>query len=282
MFTRITNTWAVMGECWNVLQKNKRLLLFPMLSGICTLIVIVSFLIPIIATDAWRLPKQSSSQAQQILYYGGIFLFYLCNYFVVIFFNAATTACAVKCLRGEEASLSDGLREAGSRLHLIVGWALVSATVGLILQVIEDRSEKIGRIVSGLLGVAWSVVTYLVVPILVIDRKGPFAALKESTRLVKVTWGEEVVSGLSFGLLNLLFIIPAFLIMGVGIFSAAGESKFLFALCMGLGVLWILTVGLIVTVLQNIFRTALYLYVRHGETTSFSSDALGGAMQPKA
>lgn len=283
MFDKITNTWRVMGASWNVLQKNKRLLLFPLLSGICWLLVVASFVVPVLVTGTWHPPKSTATESQQFLYYGIIFLFYFCNYFVIIFFNAATTACAVRSLKGESTTLMDGLREAGNCLHLILGWTLVSATVGLLLKTIENRSEKVGRIVVGLLGVAWSVVSYLVVPILVIERKSPLAALKDSTRLVQNTWGAQVVGGLSFGLLNLLFLLPAFLLIGLGIVAAGtAGSTITLAICFGLAVVWFLVVGLVASVLQNIFRTALYLYTRDGQVAGFTNDMLAGALVPKA
>jgi len=282
MFNKISNTWRVMCASWSILQKNKRLLLFPLLSGICWLMVVASFAIPIFVTKRFYAPGQPANHTQPGLYYGVVFLFYLCNYFVIIFFNAATTACAVHSLQGKETRLADGLREAGNCWHLILGWALVSATVGLLLKIIAERSEKIGQIVVGLLGLAWSVVTYLVVPILVIERKGPITALKDSTRLLKKTWGEQVVGGLSFGLLNLLFILPGLLLVGFGIVAAVLSHAVVCASCIVLAVVWFLLVGMVASVLQNIFRTALYLYARDGQVAGFSNELLAGAIQLKS
>lgn len=281
MFGKISNTFGVMCAAWNVLQKNKQLLIFPLLSGICWLLVVGSFVLPVVLTKSWRPPTAAATQTQQVLYYGVIFLFYLCNYFVIIFFNAATTACAVRSLQGQAAGLGDGLREAGNCLHLILGWALVSATVGLLLKTIENRSEKIGQIVVSLLGVAWSVVSYLVVPILVIERKSPIAALKDSTRLVQKTWGAQVVGGFSFGLINFLLILPAFLIVLLGIIGAGAGHPIGLAISIGVAVVWVLLVVLIASALQNIFRTALYLYTRDGQVAGFSDELLAGALLPK-
>lgn len=281
MFNRIANTWTVMGESWDVLQKHKQLLLFPILSGIGSLLVMASFIIPIFLTNSWQPPARTAPPQQQFAYYGVLFAFYVCNYFVIIFFNAATTACAARSLRGEPATLGDGLRDAASCVHWILGWALVSATVGLVLHAIEERSEKVGRFVVSLLGMAWTVVTYLVVPILVIDRKGPLAALKDSARLVEDTWGEQVVGGLSFGVLNFLFLLPAVLIAMFAFLTVATQNVIFLGVLFGVAVVWFTTVVLITSVLQNIFRTALYLYVRHGQVAGFSNDLLAGAMQQR-
>src|SRR4029077_13330612 len=112
-----------------------------------------------------------------------------------------------------------------ARLPVIAGWALVSATVGLILRIIEDRSARIGQIVAALLGMAWTVVSFLVVPILVIENKGPIAALKDSTALLKKTWGEQLVSNFSFGMIFFLLALPAFALFILG--GVAGSTSVL-------------------------------------------------------
>src|SRR5436190_24108713 len=110
---------------------------------------------------------------------------------------------------GGEPTVADGFRAASARLPVIAGWALVSATVGVVLRIIEDRSEKVGRFVAGLLGMAWTLVSFLVIPILVVENKGPLLALKESTKLLKKTWGEQLTGSFSFGLVFFLMSIPA-------------------------------------------------------------------------
>src|SRR5258707_15327757 len=199
MFRKISYTGSVMGSTWKLLKKDTTLLLFPLLSGICCLLVFASFAIPMWLTGAWEPPKHDATQTQQILYYGTLFLFYLVNYFVITFFNTAIISCAVLRMVGGEPTAADGFREAAARLPQIAGWALVSATVGLILRIIEDRLEKIGRIVAGLLGMGWTVVTYLVVPIIVVERKGPIAAVKGSSALLKKTWGGQLIGNFGFG-----------------------------------------------------------------------------------
>jgi len=207
-----------------------------------------------------------------------LFLFYLCNYFVITFFNAAIIACAVRRMQGGTATVGDGLRDAAGRLPLIAGWALVSATVGLILRIIEDRSERVGRIVAGLLGMAWTVVSYLVVPVLVIERKGPFAALKDSTAMLRRTWGEQVVGNFSFGLMFFVLALPALAMVVLGFVtgSAVGLS-----LCIGVAVIYLVVLSLIQSALQGIFQAAVYLYARDGHASGFSNELLSGAMQPK-
>jgi heme/copper-type cytochrome/quinol oxidase subunit 3 len=238
--------------------------------------LLASFIVPLYLTGAWHPPAAEAGPARQVFYYGMWFLFYAVNYFVVIFFNCALVACATIRMGGGEPTVGDGFRLATARLPAIMGWALISATVGLILHVIEERSEKIGQIVSALLGTAWSLVTYLVVPIMVVENKGPFDAFKDSSALLKKTWGEQVIGNSSFGLVFFVLGIPAYLLIFLGIASAKGPALLA---CFGLAVAYFIVLALVQSALQAIFQTAVYLYARNGQVPEgFEEEYLSGAM----
>ncbi|HEY1787090.1 MAG TPA: DUF6159 family protein, partial [Verrucomicrobiae bacterium] len=186
---KIARTWSLMSESWQVLKLDKSLVVLPFISGICCMLLMASFAIPIFATGAWHPPTHDAETQRQVLYYGTLFAFYVALNFIIVFFNAAIVACAATRMGGGSPTIGDGLRAAASRLPVIAGWALVAATVGLILRIIEDRSSRVAQIIAGLLGMAWTLMTFLVVPILVIENKNPIAALQESTVLLKKTWG---------------------------------------------------------------------------------------------
>jgi hypothetical protein len=175
--------------------------------------------------------------------------------------------------------VADGFKAAAARLPLIVGWALVSATVGLILRIIEDRSEKVGKLVAALLGMSWSVVSFLVIPILVIERENPLVALKKSTLLLKQTWGEELISNFSFGLIFFLLSIPAFLLMVLGILIGSGTT---IITSIALAVIYLVILALIQSTLQTIFQAALYFYARKGQAPAgFQRELLVNSMGRK-
>lgn len=275
--TKITRTWSLMSDCWQVLKEDKSLLVFPLISGICCLLLLASFAIPICLTGAWHPPAHDAAPLQQAVYYGTLFSFYFCNYFIVVFFNAAIVSCAATRMGGGNPTVGDGLRAAASRLPVIFGWAVVSATVGLILRVIEDRSDRIGQIVAGLLGMAWTVISFLVVPILVIENKGPFAALQDSTALLKKTWGEQLVSNFSFGGIFFLLAIPAFALVMLGFYLGGAVGGIA---CIVLAAIYLIVLSLVQSALQAIFQTALYLYARDGQVPSgFRSEVLNGALR---
>jgi Family of unknown function (DUF6159) len=261
MFEKISYTWRLMRASWDILMRDKGLLIFPLFSSISCLLIMASFAIPIYRANAWHPPARDAQVAQQIAYYGTLFCFYFANYFVITFFNAAMVACAVNQLQGGNPSIAYGFNTAASRIHLIFGWALLSATVGLALRLIEDRSKRVGQIIAGLFGMAWTVLSYLVVPILVVEQKGPFAALKESSVLLKKTWGERLVGNASFGTIFFLLALPGIAMIAIGIaLSSSTHSATPVIGFVAIAVIYFVVLSLIHSVLQVIFQSAVYLY----------------------
>jgi len=203
MFQRLSTGWHLARQSFHVLRLDKELLLFPLLSGISCMLVLASFAVPLWYTDGLELLNEDSVTENPVAI-AVLFAFYTVNYFVIVFFNSALVACAMIRFKGGDPTVSDGLRAASRRLPQIAGWALVSATVGLILRLIESRSEKIGRIVAGVLGMAWTITTYFVVPVLVVEKAGPVEACKRSVSLMKRTWGESLSASFSAGFINFL------------------------------------------------------------------------------
>jgi hypothetical protein len=279
MFARISNTWALMGASWEVLKRDKELLIFPLISGFCCLLVLTSFALPLFLTEGVFFPvgdQEEQTVEQEVAFYALLFAFYFCNYFVIVFFNAGVVACAVIRMEGGDPTVADGFRAAAARLPQIAGWALVSATVGLILRIIEDKSDKVGKFIAGLLGMAWSVVTFLVVPILVVEKKNPITAVKESTAMLRKTWGEQIVGNFSFGFLFFLLGIPGIALIIGGVVTGTTTGT---VVLIGLGVVYLILLGLIQSVLQTIFQAAVYLYAREGRAPEgYRAELLGSAM----
>ncbi len=282
MFAKISYTWSLMGASWDVVRRTKGLLLFPLLSGVCCLAVAASFAIPMFLNDAWHPPQRGAPPQQQIIYYGTLFIFYFCNYTVITYFNVAVVAGAVSRMIGGEPTIGFCFREANRRIHLILGWAAVSATVGLILRIIEDRSPKIGQFVAGLLGVAWALASFLVVPALVVDNVGPITALKESGKLLRKTWGEQIVGNFSFGLVFFFLSLPSFLVIGFSFYAlVAMHSMILGGACIALGVLYLIGLGLVQSTLQAVFQAAVFMHARGIVEHGFPEELVRGAISVK-
>jgi hypothetical protein len=249
-----------------VLRTDKKLIVFPLLSGLSCLLVMAAFALPFVLKPQWHDEVFEGIHANgqpPWWVYPVVFAFYFCNYFVIIFFNAALVSCALIRFSGEEPTLGDGLAAAGRCLPQILAWALVSATVGLLLKLVENANERVGQIVSALLGVAWTVMTYFVVPVLVVERVGPFAAVKRSLSILRHTWGEALVGRLGVGLIIFLMMLPGVLLLVLGVAVATQVAAVGIALVC-LAVLYFLLAAAAGSALQGIFVGALYEYAARG------------------
>lgn len=276
---RIRNTWALMGASWNLLKQDKEILLFPLLSGISCLLILLTFAVPI----GFSMGEGEELAISDTVMYMGLFLFYLCNYFVITFFNSAIVACAVIRMNGGDPTVKDGFEAAVKRLPLIFGWALVAATVGFVLRIIEERAEFVGKIVAGLLGAVWTMTSFLVIPILVIEEKTPLDALKESAKYLKKNWGEQLVGNFSFGLVFFLLALPGVALFFVGLFvGGSSGSMALMIMTLAMAVVYFIVLSLVQSALQTIFQAALFVYLKDDmDPEGFPTDLLANAVQAK-
>lgn len=256
-----------------MLQADKEILLFPVMSAIAAIIVSLSFLVPLLLSGALQALNEGDATATT---YATLFVFYYVNYFVIIFFNSALVACANIRLEGGDPTVSDGLRLAASRIGRIAAWALVAATVGLILRILEERAEKLGRLVVSLLGLAWTLITYFIIPVIVFEDLSIGDSIKRSADLFRRQWGTQVVSGFSFGLIFFLLAIPGFLLGVLGFFlhPLAGIAVM---------VIYFLVLAAVASAIRGIFTVALYRYATKGEVPAgFSPELVQHAFAPKS
>jgi hypothetical protein len=261
-----------------VLRSDKELLLFPLVSFIALIVVTISFAVPAVLTGAINNVGNGELDPVTIAL---AFAFYLVSY-TVIFFNTALVGAAMIRLDGGDPTLGDGFRIAFSRLPQIVGYALIAATVGLILRWISDRAGIVGQIVAGIIGFGWSLATFLVVPVLVVERVGPIDAVKRSGSLLRRTWGEQIVGNVGIGLIFGLLAFAVILFGGFGLYFLAQVSIEL--MLVGLVAL-VLVVGIIALVgaaVSGIFVASLYRYATRGDAGQmFPAETLATAFRPK-
>ena len=269
MFTKIRNSWTLIKASAAVLRADKELIVFPIVSAIGVLVVTASFALPTIL--AGFLDTLLEGHAQVFGFVVG-FLFYVVQYTVIIFANSALVGAAMIRLRGGDPTVGDGFRVAMKHIGAILGYALISATVGMVLRWLSERGKTVGRIVSSIVGLAWNLATYLVVPVLVVEGVGPVEAIKRSADLLKKTWGEQIVGNFSIGLVfGLLAVLVALLGIPVFILVAATHSPVLIALTALLFVLVFVFMGLISSTLNGIYVAAVYRYAAEGEASGFFS-----------
>lgn len=251
-------------------MSEKKLLVFPLLSGIITLFVIATFILPLIFTGG-AFSLATNSIAGIIL----LFLFYLVTSFVVIFFNVGLISCVYARLEGKEMTISEGLHVASRNFQAILVWAVISATVGLVLRMIEDRTGAAGGIATALVGGAWSLVTFFVVPVFVFEGKGVVDAIRESWTLFRKTWGESVVGTVSITFVFVAIGIIAFLLVFATLFLG---NLIVFISALALFILFIAILAIMASAMQGIFIAVLYRYARTGDVPGgFDLTLLSGA-----
>ena len=276
MFATFGRTWELTKMSWGVLQSDRKLIAFPIMSGVA-LVILAALLTGVgssLGTFGRLAEAETAGLAEADFVLLGITYFLLA--FVIIYFNAALIGAAMVRLAGGTPTLGDGFRLANSRLPQIAGWALISATVGLILQILRNQSRDnfLGQIALSIVGGVWAYLTFFVVPVLVAEETGPITAIKRSSSLFKRTWGEQVTANFGFGIVGFLAalvgLVPAILV---------GMVVPMAGLVVG-----VVTVGLAiatVSTLEAIFKAALYGYVAAGNVgQGFDRNTLDGAYGP--
>ena len=274
---RIGNSWNLAKTSWGVLRADKTLAALPAFSGLVSLLALAVFagLFLLLGIDFGS--GDESAAVEPAGYVIGVFA-YLAFAFIAVYFQAALVAGANERLQGGDANVGRSLTAANERLPRLLPWAVVTATVSIILSQLE-RQGWVGAIVANLLGMAWAVVTFLTVPIIMLEDLGPVAALKRSGTLFKQTWGENLVAQAGFGLFGFLLFLPAIAVAALGIATGSGVVA---GVAIGIAVAWIAIVMVVLSALSGIYRTALYRYAVDGRApTAFAGTDFASAFTTK-
>jgi hypothetical protein len=279
---KFARSWALTKASMGVLRSDKELLVFPLVSAVSVILVALSFILPMFGLGLFD-QLDRDGRGVPVAFYAWLFAFYLAQYFVMFFFNSALVGAAMMRLDGADPTVADGLRIARGKWRQILGYAAIAATVGMLLRALEQRAGFIGRIVIGLIGVAWTLATFLTVPVLVARDVGPVEAVKESAALLKTTWGENLIGngglGLALGLLNLGVLLVG---GGLAMFLASQGLLWLAVVAVVLAGLGVLGIALIQSALGGIYSAALYRYAVQGNAPAgFDGVLLQGAFQRK-
>ena len=281
MFARLSRSWALAKASAAVLREDKELLLFPLCSAVSLVVLSLAFILPALGLGAIDHLVDESGALHPAGYALG-FLFYFSQYFVIFFFNAGLVGCAMLRLGGARPTFRDGLRMASKRAGAIAGYALIATTVGIIIRTLQERVGFIGRIIVGLIGVAWNIATFLVVPVLVADDGGPIDAVKHSARLVKKTWGENIIGNAGIGIVfTLVFLFVLVAGAGAVIMAVMAKSLALVVVAVLLTILAIAFTFLVQSALHGIYAAALYRFALGKPSQGFEGTALQAAFAPK-
>jgi hypothetical protein len=286
---KIRRSWKLVMASWRVLKADKELALFPVVSAICVAIAIAiiggGFAL-VTGDGAQEIADRFDDNSNRSWTIGDVvtlFIIYFVTVLIATFFNAALIGATLKRLRGGDPTFRDGLHLATARIGSILGYSAIAATVGVIIQLIRSKSNTAGDIGAGLLGAAWGVATFLVVPVLVAEDVGPTDALRRSGSLLKKTWGEQIGGNVSLGLISFLAMLVVGLVGAVLIWLAAAlGSSLAIGGAITLLIIAIAVIAVIFSALNAIYKAAVYEYAADGVAASaFGQDALSNAFVAK-
>jgi hypothetical protein len=255
MAGRFSRSLELAKASFAVVRADKELMLLPVMSVFALLVILASFAVPVAVLGGFS-TEAAESQPIAML---GAFVFYVVTYFVALFFNAALVGAAMIRMDGGNPTLGDGLRIAWARKGRILGYALVAATVGMILRAIEERVGWLGALVVKLIGAGWAVATFLVVPVLVTRDIGPLGAVKESAELLRETWGENLIGNFGLGLVFMLVYL-AWILAFVAVLVVVSKTGYvaLMAAVVLVGVVGLLAISALQATMQGVYAAALY------------------------
>ena len=286
MFATIGRSFRLVKLCLHVLAVDKELILFPLFSSIGVVLVMLTFLgvgLGIGALD--RINAGAVGGGDLVL----AFAFYVFSYFVIIFFNSALVYAAHERLAGGDPNIRSGLSGASQSIATIFVWAVVAATVGLILNILSSQARQrggmmgmISHIIISMLGAAWTLITFFVVPLIVIERRSFGDAFKTSLSMLRRTWGEQIVANFGLGIAAFLAFLVAAGITALLFFVLSPLGGFGAFIAIVIGAVLIAGVALVFATLDGIYKAALYNYAVDGMVPSlFPDDAIRGAFRPE-
>jgi len=264
MFESFRISWRLFKVSWNVLGKDKEIMIFPVLSGVVIALLWISFLIPVIF---FSLLGGISSAIGDWIFWILLFLFYIASYFIAIFFEAAIIGCATIRLNGGDPTVKDGLRIASSRIGKLFGWAVIAATVGIIVQALASYFKRnfVAQLVLSFLEMAWSIAIMFVVPVILYENLGGFKAIKRSASIIRRTLGVSLITQFTLSGVAFIFALLGILWLGGGIIVMVAYSFIIGIILVVSAVIYFLFLAILFSALSGIVMAALYKYARTGK-----------------
>jgi hypothetical protein len=270
---KIRRGWALTKKSWALLNGHRELIRFPLYGALT-----IGLLAVVVLGPALYLLDQDSLGAAVPLLVIGVYVLAV----VGIYFSVGLAAAANMIFDGQEATVSDGLAVARSRFSQICGWAAVSTAIGVLMGALENQGGIGGQIAARVVGAAWSLVTFLAVPVIALEGTGPLQTLKRSASIFRDRWGQQITGNIAIGAaIGLLGVLPATLLIVVGIVIWSSAS-FVGALLVVVGALVLAIAMLVGHALNGVFGVALYRYAVGGEAMGgFTSEELESAVKMK-
>jgi hypothetical protein len=308
---RLANGWKLLLNSFDVMMKNKKLLLFPVATACLTIVMAVLFLTPVAlqptshsytekahwaevgdrlfvvgpptAADLARGRKESVSITPVAYAFAAIF--YFLSMFLATFFNVAFTHAIFNALEGKPVSVGEGISFACTKVKPILMWTLFAGLVGLIIKSLEEKFGTFGRFVVRSIGVAWSVASVFVIPVLVMEEHpdNPIGVVKQSAGVIRKAWGEALAgyAGLQFG--GAVVGLASVVMIGAGLYLGIAEQQLaaMFAI-IGVWFVGVCVFSYVMSVASQIYLCVLYRFATTGSVPQgYTPDMLTMAWRPK-
>lgn len=271
---------ALTRQSWAVLKDNRYLMAYPVVGialGVIPFGVIVAGVFAIAADQNW---------VGWGLIVLGLYLLAL----VTAVVQAGLTVSAAAELAGGGSSLGHGLGVALSRLGRLARWAFVSTVVGLLIGLLRGNSNGglaaviFRNVLAATANVMWQLITFFVMPAMMLDDLGMIAAIKKSAATFKARWGAQLSGGVRIGgLIGLIAILPAIIALVAGAFLATSGALAIGVPLAVLGLIVLIVAGLILSAIRGVFSVVLYRYAAEGVVEGgFTEEQLASAVRVKA
>ena len=276
------------NEAFAVVKDHRFLLGFPIRAGIGSFVVLVVLGLPAALLAATSDSDAAAGSAIALLVVAALVA--AC---IVARFQGGLVAAADLALKGEASSYEQGMHDSSGHVGALAGWGLINGTVGVVLSSLQSGGGQSGligvalRILGALVSVAWSAITFFVVPVIVFEGIGAVAAIKRSTSILRERWGPAVAGIVRIGLRFVIFLyLPAAVLLVAGIFVAMGGDDSatiaLGALLVGIAIVLFVAGGIVQSTVRSVFGVALYRYATDGTAIGpFTEEQLAGSMTMK-
>jgi hypothetical protein len=272
---RIANGWRLAKASWQVLSRDRELVAIPVIAGLLSLIVFAVVAGPGVLLLGGDSDDGASGWAVWIV----VAIAGLLATWVSVIGQAAVVSGAGQRMDGADPSLGSAFAGARSRTGRLFEWAVLATVVAVVMDLIQERLGVAGRIIGSLGNVAFGVLSFLALPVIVFEDVGAIEGFKRSSQLLRATWGEQITFSFGLGLIGIVAALPG-IAVAVGL-GATGVTA-LQVVGVVLGALWVLAVVAVVSALSGVFKTALYRYARQEPVdVAFETADLSGAFRPR-
>ncbi len=290
---------TITKQTFGIVKSNPYMLLFPVVAGIVAIVVVlvVGALglgilgVTTSAKDLNKVAEGGDLPTSTIVI--GVVVLVVAAYLgtlVTQICMAGLVHCANEEMHDRDSSFGAGIGAAFAHLPALLGWAAIQTLVGWLLSMIQGNGGDnviitiVRLVLASLAAVVWSVISFFVLPMIMLRGKGPLEAVKASVGLIRQTWGKQIAGGVRIGaLIGLLALLPGIIAAVGGVFAIAADKLALGVPLIALGVIVILAAQALISALRAVFSVALLHYAEDGQALGpYGSGELQSAVRVKS